>query len=102
MTIARRTNFDCKIARALVLQDAVKESVAERSVIVNLSMTDAFTGTAQQSGAAEVRTGHGGHRPARSPDRPALVERPAMDRFARPRRRTANRSSDGELVTEPT
>jgi hypothetical protein len=44
---AEKLNFDSTLASAVVLREAVEFPITERTVLVNLAPTDAFTGTAQ-------------------------------------------------------
>jgi hypothetical protein len=46
-TIAEKLNFDSELATAALIRDAVDFPITERTVIVNLAQTDAFTGTTQ-------------------------------------------------------
>ncbi|MCA5923098.1 hypothetical protein [Curtobacterium oceanosedimentum] len=44
---AEKLNFDSELASAVVLREVVEFPITERTVVVNLAQTDAFTGTAQ-------------------------------------------------------
>ncbi|TCK65851.1 hypothetical protein [Curtobacterium sp. PhB136] len=44
---AEKLNFDSTLASAVILRDTVEFPITERTVVVNLAQTDAFTGTAQ-------------------------------------------------------
>jgi hypothetical protein len=46
---AEKLNFDSELVGAVVLRDAVEYPITERTTVVNLAQTDAFTGTAQLS-----------------------------------------------------
>ncbi|QZQ55724.1 hypothetical protein KZI27_02315 [Curtobacterium sp. TC1] len=47
ISTAERLNFDSALVTAAVLRGAIEFPITERTVIVNLAQTDAFTGTAQ-------------------------------------------------------
>jgi len=44
-----KLNFDSALATAVVLREADFHPIAERSIVINISAVDAFTGTAQQA-----------------------------------------------------